>query len=59
MLLDNFFTLTKLILLVLFAGGGLAALLLHPAIRDTPDTVSPNASDWFGAIILMVCTSDS
>lgn len=29
-------------------------LLLQPAIRATPDTVSPNASDWFDAIILMV-----
>jgi len=53
-LINNFFTLTKLILLVLLAGGGLAALLLHPAIRATPDTVSPNTSDWFEAIILMV-----
>jgi len=53
-LLNNLFTLTKLILLALFAGGGIAALLLHPAIRVTPETVSPKASDWFDAIILTV-----
>ena len=53
-LLNNFFTLTKLILLVLFAGGGLTAMLLHPAIRVTPETVFPTVSDWCEAIILMV-----
>jgi amino acid transporter len=53
-LLNNFFTATKLILLMLFIGGGLAALLVHPAIRVNPGAVSPNASDWFEALILMV-----
>ena len=52
--LNNLFTATKLILLMLFIGGGLAALLLHPAIRVSPEPVSPNASDWFEALILMV-----
>jgi amino acid transporter len=53
-LLNNLFTATKLILLMLFIGGGLAALLFHPAIRVSPEPVSPNASDWFEALILMV-----
>jgi amino acid transporter len=53
MMLNNFLTVTKLILLMLFAGGGLAAILLHPAIRVTPETIPSNASDWFEAIILM------
>jgi amino acid transporter len=52
--LNNFFTLTKLILLVLFAGGGLTAMLLHPAIRVTPEAAASNASDWFEAMFLMV-----
>ena len=52
-LLNNFLTVTKLILLVLFAGGGLVAMLLHPAIQVTPETISSSASDWFEAIILM------
>ena len=52
-LLNNFLTVTKLTLLVLFAGGGLLAILLHPAIQVTPETISSNASDWFEAIILM------
>jgi amino acid transporter len=52
--LNNFFTIAKLILLVLFAGGGLTAMLLLPAVRTTPETVSPTVSDWFEAVILMV-----
>jgi len=53
-LLNNFFTATKLILLMLFVGGGSAALLIHPAMHVNPEAVSPNASDWFEALILMV-----
>ena len=51
--LNNVLTVTKLIPLLLLAGGGLVAMLLHPAIRVTPETVPANASDWFEAIILM------
>jgi len=54
MLLNNFFAATKLILLMLFTVGGLAALLIYPAIRLTPDAVSSHASDWFEALILIV-----
>src|SRR5215469_11105117 len=53
-LLNNFLTVTKLILLVVFAGGGLVAMLVHPAIHITPETIHSNASDWFEAIILMI-----
>jgi APA family basic amino acid/polyamine antiporter len=53
-LLNNFFTATKLIVLMLFIVGGLAALLIYPAIRVTPDAVSPHAADWFEALILIV-----
>jgi len=52
--LSNFFTVTKLFLLLLFIGGGVTALLLHPAIRVTPAVVAASASDWFEAVILMV-----
>jgi APA family basic amino acid/polyamine antiporter len=52
--LSNFFTITKLFLLLLFIGGGITALLLHPAIRVTPARVAATASDWFEAVILMV-----
>src|SRR5215470_8587887 len=52
-LLNNCLTVTKLIPLLLLAGGGLVAMLLHPAIQVTPETVLPKASDWFEAILLM------
>ena len=54
MLLNNFFAAAKLILLMLFTVGGLAALLIYPAIPLTPDAVSSHASDWFEALILIV-----
>jgi basic amino acid/polyamine antiporter, APA family len=53
-LVNNFLAATKLIVLMLFILGGLAALLIRPAIRVTPDAVSPHVSDWFEALILMV-----
>jgi APA family basic amino acid/polyamine antiporter len=52
--LSNLFTVTKLALLVLFIGGGLLALWLHPAVRVTPAEISPSAADWLEAVILMV-----
>src|SRR2546427_155698 len=55
MVLNNFFLAPKLILLILFSVGGLAAaLLIYPAIPLTPDAVSSHASDWFEALILIV-----
>jgi basic amino acid/polyamine antiporter, APA family len=52
--LSNFFTITKLALLVLFVGGGLTALALHPSIRVVPAQVPATAANWFEAIILLV-----
>jgi len=52
-LLNNCLTVTKLIPLLLLAGGGVLAIVLHPAIQVTPETVLPKASDWFEAILLM------
>ena len=52
--LSNFFTATKIGLLVFFVVAGLAALALHPAIRVTPADASPAAKDWFEAILLML-----
>jgi basic amino acid/polyamine antiporter, APA family len=53
-LLNNCFAATKLIVLMLFIVAGLAAPLIYPAIRVTPDTVSSHAADWFEALILIV-----
>lgn len=52
--LSNFFTATKLALLAVFVGGGMAALLMHPGIRVTPPAVPATVADWFDAVILMV-----
>jgi len=52
--LNNFFTLTKLTLLVCFIIAGLMALALHPAIRVSPSAVPATASHWFEAILLIV-----
>jgi basic amino acid/polyamine antiporter, APA family len=52
--LSNFFTITKLTLLLVFIGGGLLALLLHPHLRVSPAPVSPTAADWLESILLMV-----
>jgi amino acid transporter len=51
---SNIFTVAKLGLLAFLIVGGLAALLLHPALRVTPPAVAPSAADWFDALLLMV-----
>ena len=52
--LSNVFTITKVVLLTAFVGGGLLALALHPAIRVKPPLLHPTATDWFEAVILLV-----
>jgi basic amino acid/polyamine antiporter, APA family len=52
--LSNFFTVTKLALLVFFAFTGLAALALHPAILVEPAATQVTADDWFEATLLMI-----
>lgn len=52
--LSNFFTITKLVLLAAFAGGGLLALALNPAIRVNPPALETTAADWFEVSILLV-----
>jgi basic amino acid/polyamine antiporter, APA family len=53
-LVSNFFTATKLTLLLLFVTVGLGALFLHPSIRVDPPDLVPRASDWFEAVLLMI-----
>jgi amino acid transporter len=52
--LSNFFTITKLGVILFFVVGGVAALLLHPAIRVNPPPISPTRADWVEAILLMI-----
>ncbi len=53
-LVSNFFTATKIALLVFFVIAGLGALLLHPSIRVNPPELFPHAGDWFEALLLMI-----
>jgi len=52
--LSNFFTITKLGVILFFAVAGLATLILHPGIRVSPPPISPTRADWFEAITLMI-----
>jgi len=52
--LSNFFTVTKLLLLLLFVSAGCVAILLHPSIRLTQPSVPTTSPDWFDAVILMI-----
>jgi amino acid transporter len=51
---SNIFTVAKLGLLAFLIAGGLAALLLHPALRVTPPRITVSAKDWFDSLTLMV-----
>jgi len=52
--LSNFFTITKLGVILFFTVAGLATLILHPGIRVNPPPISPTRADWFEAITLMI-----
>jgi amino acid transporter len=51
---SNFFTAAKVLLLSFFIVTGFFALWLHPSLRVTPHPVAATATDWFGALLLMV-----
>jgi APA family basic amino acid/polyamine antiporter len=53
-LVSNFFTATKIVLLLFFVIAGLGALLLHPSIRVNPPSIVPRTADWFEAVLLMI-----
>jgi basic amino acid/polyamine antiporter, APA family len=50
---SNLFTLAKLLVLALFAGGGVLAIVLRPEIRVDQPTMPIAAADWLDAILLM------
>jgi amino acid transporter len=52
--LSNFFTVTKISLLLFFVIAGLAALALHPALRVNPAPIQPTSAGWFEAVLLMI-----
>jgi basic amino acid/polyamine antiporter, APA family len=51
--LSNFFTITKVVVVLLFIAAGLMALLLRPAIRVIPQAMSVSSGDWLAAVLLM------
>lgn len=51
---SNFFTLTKMLVIVVFIAAGLAALLLRPSVRVVQQAISVTRQDWFGAVLLMI-----
>jgi amino acid transporter len=53
-IVSSFFTGAKLLLLLIFIGAGLAALILHPEIRVSPESVPASAANWLDAIVLMI-----
>ncbi len=52
--LSNFFTITKVLVVLIFIAAGLTALLIHPAVRVTPQAVSVTRGDWLEAVLLMI-----
>lgn len=52
--LSNFFTIIKVLVVLIFIGGGLMALLLRPAVRVTPAAMSVTPENWLEAILLMI-----
>ena len=53
-LVSSLFTGAKLLLLVIFVGAGLGALLFHPGVRVSPAVVPASAADWLDAVVLMI-----
>ena len=51
--LSNFFTITKVVVVLLFIAAGLMALLLRPAVRVIPQAMSVTSGDWLEAVLLM------
>ena len=52
--LSNFFTITKLLVVVFFITAGFMALLFRPAVRVIPQAMSVTRGDWLAAVLLMI-----
>jgi APA family basic amino acid/polyamine antiporter len=52
--LSNFFTIIKVLVVLVFIAGGFMALLLRPAVRVTPAAMSVTRRDWLDAVLLMI-----
>ena len=52
--LSNFFTITKVLVILFFIVAGLIALLLRSAVRVIPQPMSITGRDWLAAVLLMI-----
>lgn len=52
--LSNFFTIIKVLVVLVFIAAGFMALLLRPAVRVTPAAMSVTRRDWLDAVLLMI-----
>jgi amino acid transporter len=52
--LSNFFTITKVLVVLFFIVAGLIALLLRSAVRVIPQPMSVTGRDWLAAVLLMI-----
>jgi basic amino acid/polyamine antiporter, APA family len=53
-ILSGLFTGAKLLLLAVFAGTGLAALMFHSTVRVVPAAIPTTVANWLDAIVLMI-----
>jgi amino acid transporter len=54
--LSNFFTVTKLLVVLLFIAAGLEAILLRPAVRVIPQAMAVTSGDLLEAVLLFIRT---
>jgi amino acid transporter len=52
--LSNFFTITKVLVVLFFIVAGLITLLLRSAVRVIPQPMSVTGRDWLAAVLLMI-----
>jgi len=52
--LSNFFTVTKISIILLFVMAGATALRMHPWARVAPPVMAVTHSDWLDAVLLMI-----
>jgi basic amino acid/polyamine antiporter, APA family len=52
--LSDFFTVTKLLIVLLFIIAAFMALLFRPEVRVTPQAIPVTRGDWLDAILLMI-----
>jgi len=52
--LSNLFTISKMLVVLLFIAAGLMALVARPSVRVIPQPISSTGEDWLEALLLMI-----